>query len=212
MVHPKNAEALGQWYLRLNGFLTIPNFILHPLQPGSARTEVDVVGVRFPHRREFDSEAIDEYYFRQPNTPYLVLAEVKTSRISRNRAWSNPGVVEAILRAVGISPDGEIQSIADSLRMNGVHKGRGLYSTILFIGDVIDGEVQSKYSASPCKSWDELLRFVHHRFRCHRKVKTDVSQWDPVGQALKCLAQNHETLSDFVREARKVFHLPTDVG
>jgi hypothetical protein len=43
---------LAYWYLRLNGFLTIPNFVLHPETGGSQRTEVDVIGVRFPHRSE----------------------------------------------------------------------------------------------------------------------------------------------------------------
>lgn len=27
-----SSEALGYWFLRLNGFLTIPNFVEHPLQ------------------------------------------------------------------------------------------------------------------------------------------------------------------------------------
>ena len=28
--HSVSSEALGYWFLRLNGFLTIPNFVVHP--------------------------------------------------------------------------------------------------------------------------------------------------------------------------------------
>ena len=204
------AEALGQWYLRLNGFLTIPNFILHPPRPGSARTEVDVVGVRLPHRKEFDSGDIDEPEFRR-STAYLVLAEVKTSRIVLNRAWSDPGAIEDILHAIGISAEADIPSIADSLRMNGIHEAQVLYSAILFIGDDIDAEVVSKYRASPRRSWDQVLAFVYDRFRRYDRLKTQVDQWDEVGQTLMCLATAHKTQGDFVREARRAFFLRTGV-
>jgi hypothetical protein len=200
------AEALGQWYLRLNGFLTIPNFILHPSRPGSARTDVDVAGIRFSHRKEFDSGDIDEPEFRR-STAYLVLAEVKTSRIAPNRAWSDPGAVEDILRAIGISAETDIPSIADSLRMKGIHEAQVLYSAILFIGDDIDAEVESKYCASPRRSWGQVLGFVYDRFRRYDRLKTQVDQWDEVGQTLMRLATDHVTRGDFVREARRAFFL-----
>src|SRR5438876_10790541 len=48
------SESLAVWYFRLNGVFTIPNFVLHPRRQGSARTDIDVAGVRFPFRLEFD--------------------------------------------------------------------------------------------------------------------------------------------------------------
>jgi hypothetical protein len=45
-------EKLVYWYLRLNGFLTIENFVVHPDQSREQRTDVDIIGVRFPFRAE----------------------------------------------------------------------------------------------------------------------------------------------------------------
>jgi hypothetical protein len=47
-----NAERLAYWYLRLNGFMTIDNFVLHDKsKKGIAhRTDADIYGVRFPFR------------------------------------------------------------------------------------------------------------------------------------------------------------------
>ena len=45
-------EKLAYWFLRLNGCTTIENFIAHPDDMGSQRTDVDILGVRLPHRSE----------------------------------------------------------------------------------------------------------------------------------------------------------------
>lgn len=47
-----NAEDIAYWYLRLNGFLCLRNFLVHGDRRGDDRTEIDLVGVRFRHRRE----------------------------------------------------------------------------------------------------------------------------------------------------------------
>ena len=76
------AEQIASWYFRLNGFLSIPGFIVHPDQVREyPRTEADLIAVRFslsqeiiagrpmvddalltqlapPDRRLFDSDAI----------------------------------------------------------------------------------------------------------------------------------------------------------
>jgi hypothetical protein len=48
-----DAEKVAYWYFRLNGFLQIENFIVHPERRGSQRTDADLLGVRFRHRAEF---------------------------------------------------------------------------------------------------------------------------------------------------------------
>ena len=56
MAKPKpprmNPERVASWYLRLNGFLQIENFYVHPEGRGGARTDADLLAVRFPHRAE----------------------------------------------------------------------------------------------------------------------------------------------------------------
>lgn len=46
------AESLTYWYLRLNGFFPITNFVLHQPYGKGQSTDCDVLAVRFPHSRE----------------------------------------------------------------------------------------------------------------------------------------------------------------
>jgi hypothetical protein len=47
-----NPEQLAYWYFRLNGFVTTVTFGVHPEEGSEQRTDVDVLGVRSPHRAE----------------------------------------------------------------------------------------------------------------------------------------------------------------
>jgi len=42
------SEKLAYWYFRLNGFLTIPNLLVHPDRGTEHRTEINILGVRSP--------------------------------------------------------------------------------------------------------------------------------------------------------------------
>lgn len=200
------AEALAQWYFRLNGFLTIPNFILH--RPGGQRTEVDVIGVRFPHRSELTADKIDEPEFRR-SKPYLVLAEAKTNRIDLNRPWVNPegGVIEDILKAVGVHGQESIPSIAQALREVGEHENSALYTSLCFVGDFIAEDVRQRFRQVPSRSWDDVLRFIHNRFTRFDRFKTQVDQWDDVGRELWRLWLESEDYESFARKGRRAFYL-----
>jgi hypothetical protein len=49
-----SSEWLCLWYLRLNGYFTLPNFIAHGRR--GPLTEVDVLGIRLPHSTEFEDD------------------------------------------------------------------------------------------------------------------------------------------------------------
>lgn len=124
-----------------------------------------------------------------------------------NRAWGTVGVLEDILKAVGVSVESDISCIAHSLRTSGAHQEPDLYTAVLFIGDDIDATVQAKYPASFRRSWNHVPAFVHDRSQRFASLKTQVDQWDRSGQSLMRLAQSHHTRSEFVLETRKVFFL-----
>jgi hypothetical protein len=47
------AEDVAHWYFRLNGFLSIPGFVVHPdVSRDYPLTEADLIGVRFSHSRK----------------------------------------------------------------------------------------------------------------------------------------------------------------
>src|SRR5208337_2804679 len=98
-------ENLVNWYLRLNGFMTIPTYILHPVRPGAQRTDADIVGIRFPYRKEFPGSDVDDRRLTLDlSKPLLVIVEVKTGAMMRNATWADPekGNVEKLLECVGI--------------------------------------------------------------------------------------------------------------
>ena len=89
-------EKVAYWYFRLNGFLQIENFVVHPERGGSQRTDADILGVRFPFRAErlFD----DPHDIMRDDEARLslsadqidvVIAEVKTNQPCRPLArWA----------------------------------------------------------------------------------------------------------------------------
>jgi len=132
------ADALGLWYFRLNGVFTIPNFVLHPDRPGSARTDADIAGVRFPCRREFppDDGGDDEWFQRHDTMPCAILAEVKTSECAINGPWSDParGNVNKVLSDLGLYEQDEIVSAAEESHAHGVYYGRRLSCSLFSTG------------------------------------------------------------------------------
>jgi len=75
-----SAEELAYWYFRLNGFLNIPNFVIHPDTGSEQRTDVDLLGVRFPYRSELllNSMRDDEMFRRVREKAYVVFLRIDT--------------------------------------------------------------------------------------------------------------------------------------
>jgi len=83
-----NAESIAYWFFRLNGCLTIVNFVIHPDIKGPQRTDIDILLVRFPYRRELDMK--DHEIFEQERKRIFVgIAEVKSSICNLNGPWIN---------------------------------------------------------------------------------------------------------------------------
>jgi len=76
-------EKLVYWYLRLNGFLTIENFVVHPDQGRDQRTDVDILGTRFPYRSELlkNSMKDDKKVILNENKIVIILGEVKKNTL-----------------------------------------------------------------------------------------------------------------------------------
>src|SRR5260370_18148761 len=84
-----NCDDLAYWYLRMNGCLTVRNFVLHPKSPKDSQlTDADVVAVRFPGF-EFDDTDADDALFSAASEPILLVAEVKggNQECSLNAPW-----------------------------------------------------------------------------------------------------------------------------
>jgi len=119
-------ERLDYWYLQLNGFLQIENFVVHPRSNGGQRTDADLIGVRFPHRAERLFDNPDDLMEDDSGALRLsadkidvVIAEMKTGRCALNGPWTNEEGrnTHRVLAAVGCVPQAKIEpAAAASLR------------------------------------------------------------------------------------------------
>lgn len=118
-------------YLRLNGYFTVPNFLIHAADdPGRLSagqvgnyTETDIIGVRMPHSREVTgklhianhSVLVDGASGRID----VVVAEVKSGNDSKpNHVWRGSRANEVasyIARFVGLHNEAEVQAVGDAL-------------------------------------------------------------------------------------------------
>jgi len=125
-------ERFIGWYLRLNGYFTIDNFIVHaaddPTRISNDRignyTEIDILGVRMPYSREVTGclyVANHEPLVNESERRFdVVIAEVKSGNDNRpNPVWrngDNPIPIEYIVRFIGLHEcDDEISEIASTL-------------------------------------------------------------------------------------------------
>jgi hypothetical protein len=203
-------EQLAHWYIRLNGFFTITNFVVHPSRPGSQLTEADIVGVRFPHRAEFpEPPGADEQTFaRITGRPYFLLAEVKHGYGTLNLSWIQRGleIVAALLQDLGPFPAGDVAAVTRSLLSDGVWDSDALYASLFIIADRFDPDLPA---CAPRRTWDQVSAFIYARFTEYRRIKADNEQWDPVGKELwrHCTAAHSK--EDFVARVKAACSLKT---
>ena len=119
-------DAAAEWFLGLNGFFTVQTFIIHPVTPeegSQQRTNADVLGIRFPMRREVvgGNALTDHPAFQDETRPIFVIAEVKTGRCRLNGPWSNAEKenVTNVLRSFGQMSSASLDTISKALYESG---------------------------------------------------------------------------------------------
>lgn len=204
-----SCEKVAYWYLRLNGFLQIENFYIHPRRRGSARTDVDLLGVRFPYRAERlydtpDDIMPDDSRGLSLSTDRIdvVIAEVKRSRCALNGPWTqcSDENVHRVLAAIGCLPHAKIPDAAAQIYRTGLYDdGDRLRIRLVAIGNQINEDIK-QYPGVTQIVWQDLLRFVFERFQKYRDQKTQTDHWDEVGKKLKEEATPLcKTCDDFVK-------------
>ena len=184
-----NPELLAAWYLRLNGFFTIPSYIVHPTRRGGMVTEVDVAGVRFPFRREFPDGlgGDDPKLTSVPATqPLVLLAEVKTGRCSLNGPWvdSDRTVFDRVVSDLGLVAPSDTVAAAEALRVSCMYISPSVVVRLACIGAAINDDLQCRFPLLPQRTWNHVARFAYERFREFARRKTDNRQWDDAGRRL----------------------------
>ena len=211
MVDRLDPEKVAYWYFRLNGFLQIENFVIHPDRRGGQRTDADLLAVRFPFRAERlfdDPNDIMADDVRQlalsRDLIDIVIAEVKTNQpCTLNGPWTRQDRrnIHRVLAAIGCVPPDRIETAAADMYRAGFHCGVSLRIRLAAVGRERNGDITKTYPEVTQLLWSEILTFIWDRFHRYRQQKTQVDQWDPEGHKIKRLADQSNDLADFTGRA-----------
>lgn len=205
-------EKIAYWYFRLNGFLQIENFVVHPERRGAQRTDADLLAVRFPYRAErlFDDphDIMSDDAARlslSADQIEVVIAEVKTNQpCTLNGPWTREDQqnVQRVLAAIGCLPPGHIGKAASDIYKTGIHNSElGLRVRLVAVGASRNDELGATYPDVTQLVWSEMLAFIWDRFHTYRRQKTQVDQWDAQGRLLKHIADRSQDDQEFAATA-----------
>lgn len=175
------AEQLAYWYLRLNGFFPLTNFVIHREathhEDDCHRTsDADIVAVRFPHVCEpvggqWDDwdKRFEEWGLGLTDVPIGLIVEVKSGKwwpgqLERHLADRHWRVPYAIKR-LGMFDPLEAEDIANDLFEKKMVYKNGFKVAKLFVGKTIPGQ-----------SWlhlelDEVEDFIRKRMEKYAEPK-----------------------------------------
>jgi hypothetical protein len=214
MAEHLDPEKVAYWYFRLNGFLQIENFVVHPERRGGQRTDADLLAVRFPFRAErlFDNPddimADDvQRLALSGNLIDIVVAEVKTNQpCTLNGPWTREDEqnVNRVLAAIGCLPPDRIEAAAADIYRTGFHRSEALRIRLVAVGRDRSPDIATAYPEVTQLVWAEMLAFIWERFRRYRQQKTQVDQWDVEGKKLKRFADRSYEAADFIAHALRL--------
>lgn len=175
------AESLAYWYLRLNGFLTVESFILHPDSTESKtgkRTDADIVGIRFPDRDEQGMR--DDPRFANQTKPLLVISEAAAAgKCKMNGPWSRPekGNMQRLLTSLGLPGPDDVEATSLTLYKECFAETDRFCFQYVCFGMETNPGLQEARNRLVQITWPEVLVFIHNRFQKHRRVKVDHQGW-----------------------------------
>ncbi len=128
----KKFELFIKWYLRLNGYFTVDNFIIHAaddikrISNGTVGnyTDIDVLGIRMPYHIEQsgDLKIMNDEQLLCTEKIDIIIGECKTGQQnSLNNVWQNGNVkaIEYLIKFCGVYKDeNKIKQVASALAKN----------------------------------------------------------------------------------------------
>lgn len=191
------AESLEYWFFRLNGFLTIRDFLVHRESSRDRGTDVDILGVRFPYRAELFNKPMKDYvtFSHIKDRPYILIAEVKKGLCALNGPWVEPEHrnMHKVLRAVGAFPKDEVEKIAEELYASGYFEDKDYYISLFCVGARKNDAVLERFPKVPQLVWEDILGFIYQRFRLYRDEKSWHDPWDLDAKNLwNCMAESKD--------------------
>lgn len=178
-------NELGVWFLRLNGCMTMVNFVVHG-QRELKSGEFDILATRFPLRREIippDVELDDHSAFAARDKIDVIFVETTLNDCKLNGPWAKDHRrLRYVLNALGAFPLDDNDEIARSLvRQRRFDEHPILRMRVFAFGREKDPTLSENVEQF---TWAHILGFIYDRFDNHRRVKSYHDPWDSVGKAL----------------------------
>lgn len=112
-------EAWVYWYLRLNGFFSLGNFVVHRDSVVRHRADVDLLGVRPPYVFEEVGGQQDDWdpalkYWFEPSQTLAWICEGKTGRFDEEKLF-RPDIICRAVRRLGLVRLEEADTVVDTL-------------------------------------------------------------------------------------------------
>ena len=112
-------EQLVKLFLRLNGYFT-SGLIIHSNKKGNNKTELDILGVRFPYHKQIDRQVECSKYLDIPShTIDIIIGEVKGLKagINFNAAlYSDKETIEKLVNWLGMFSNDQINQVQCDLQ------------------------------------------------------------------------------------------------
>lgn len=183
-------ERLAYWYFRLNGFLTIENFIVHPETGGIAQTEADILATRFAFREENAIRPmVDDLLITECTTfANIIIAETTRRQCKLNGPWTSPerGNMVRVLRAIGCLENHDILEAATALYETGNWSNDIVTLRLFALGEWKDENLPIGLDQQIV--WSSVIRFCVRRFTEYRDQKAYHPQWSHDGADLRSLS------------------------
>ncbi len=202
---PSTPERLAYWYFRLNGFMTIENFVVHPERGSNVCTDVDILAARFKYRSENgETPMLDDPKVTDCDTLVnVILAEIKKRDCALNESWRpEAGNMQRVLRAIGCAIDDELESASGQLYRVGRWSNDSATVRLFALGERVDDDL--KVGPEQQIEWSSVIDFCIRRFLTYQAQKQAVVQWTSDGRELQKLA-----LLEDASSIRSYFGLPT---
>jgi len=196
-------ESLAYWYLRLNGFFPITNFVMHKFEDFDYRGDCDILAVRFPYvfekiggkKSDWDSKLFEklEYRHEQPLCIGLIV-QVKTGYAgpSELNNFFTEKKIEYALKRIGFMSTDNIINLVQQFHNRATIKEDGfLLAKLAILKDVPDNQSTRPYVSITLK---DTNRFILGRFMKYSEKNRDRIYFsDPL---IQYLADSHLQNSD----------------
>jgi len=182
-------ESLVYWYLRLNGFIPMVNYVLHePDIRTGQNADTDILAVRFPHvyedvgghSKDWDKERFDKWDLGFREKIVCVVCEVKTGKYKKstvNQAFGKKRM-EYVISRLGVIPHRNVPEVVAKLLETPIRKltqeGLVLAKLLIDVPELRPTEnEEQKLELTPClrMSLKEACDFIQNRMTNYKEQK-----------------------------------------